>query len=94
MPKNTLKMRFLCVCEETRVRMQVAIYNSHVHLKYMNFYIATHVYLLVYAIVVSTTRVRLLKMSKNMNFEFWVVWVAMQLTPLVVTTLSSTLTLH
>ena len=65
-----------------------------VHLKYVTLCIATHVYLLVYATVVSATHVRLLKMSKNTYFEIQVVWVVMQLTPSVVTTLSSTLTLH
>ena len=39
------------------------------------------------------TRVCLLKMSKNTSFEIRVVWVVMQLTPSVVTTLASPLTL-
>ena len=97
MPRNTLKMSFyvyMNFLKETHVRMRVAIYNSRVLLKYVTFCIATHVYLLVYATVVSATRVRLLKMSKNTYFEIQVVWVVMQLTPSVVTTLSSTLTLH
>ena len=34
------------------------------------------------------------KVKKNTFFEIWVVWVVMQLTPSVVTTLYSTLTLH
>ena len=54
--------------KETRVRTRVAIYNSRVRLKYTNFYIATHIYLLVYVTVVSETRVRLLKMSKKYIF--------------------------
>ena len=49
--------------------MQISLYNTHVHLKYMNFYIATHLYLLMYATVVSATHVRLLKMSKK--YIFW-----------------------
>ena len=43
------------------------------------------------------TRVRLEKMSKEIYFEIrviWVVWVVMELTPLVATTLASTLTFH
>ena len=79
--------------KETCVRTRLALYNTHVHLKYMNFCIATHVYLFVYVTVVFATCVRLPKMSKNMSFEFHVVWVVMQLTPSVVTTLSSPLTL-
>ena len=91
MPRNTLKMSFyvyMTFLRETRVRMRVAIYNSRVCLKYVNLYIETHVYLLVYATVVSATRVRLQKMSKKTYFEIRVVWVVMQLTPSVVTTLS------
>ena len=61
-PKN----EFFDVCasflKETRVRTRLAIYNTHVCLKYMNFFIATGVYLLVYVTVVYATRVRLLKM--------------------------------
>ena len=69
MPRNTLKVSFF-VCtrlslRKTRVRTRVAIYNSHVHLKYVTFGLETHVYLLVYVTVVSTTRVCLLKMSKK-----------------------------
>ena len=93
-PKNEFFDVYTSFLKETHVHTRVAIYNSHVHLKYANFYIETHVYLLVYVTVFSTTRVRLLKMSKNMYFEIRVVWVVMQLTPSVVTTLSSTLTLH
>ena len=80
--------------KETRIRTRVAIYNSHVHLKYATFLHCNPCVLLVYATIVSATRVRLLKMSKNTSFEIWVVWVVMQLTPSVVTTLSLTLTLH
>ena len=79
--------------KETRVCTRVSIYNSHVRLKYMNFCIETYVYLLVYVTVVSATHVHLLKMSKNTNFEFRVVWVVMQLTPSVVTTLYLPLTI-
>ena len=82
MPRNTLKNEYFYVyasfLKEICVRTQVAIYNIHVRLKYTTFCIATHVYLLVYATVVSATHVRLV----------------MQLTPSVVTTLSSTLTIH
>ena len=85
---------YVTFLKETRVHTRVAIYNSHVSLKYVTFCIATCVYLLVYATVVFSTRVRLLKMSKNMYFENRVVWVVMRLSPSVVTTLSSTLTLH
>ena len=84
---------YVTFLKETRVHTRVAIYNSRVCLKYVTFYIATHVYLLVYATVVSVTRVCLLKMSKNTSFEFRVVWVVMQLTPSVVTTFYSPLTL-
>ena len=72
----------------------VFIYNSRVRLKYATFCIATRMYS-------SCTRLLFLqptytswKCQKNMNFETWVVWVVMQLTPSIVTTLSSTLTLH
>ena len=79
-PKSEFLMCTQISLKETHVRTWVAIYNSRVCLKYATFYIATYVCLL--------------KMSKNMYFEIWVVWVVMQLTHLVVTTLSSTLTLH
>ena len=62
-------------------------------LMYATFCISNPHVFLVYATVVFATRVRLLKMSKNTSFEFQVVWVVMQLTPSVVTTLSSPLTL-
>ena len=72
MPKNTLKMSFFYVytslLKETHVRTRVAIYNSRVRLKYTTFCIATHVYLLVYVIVVFATCVCLLKMSKKYEF--------------------------
>ena len=93
-PKNEFVYVYVSFIKETCIRMRVAIYNSHVCLKYATFWIAAHVYLLVYATVVSATHVRLLKMSKNTYFEIQVVWVVMQLTPSVVTTLSSALTLH
>ena len=80
-PKSTLKMSsfnvYVSFLKETRICMRLAIYNTHIRLKYMNFCIATDV---------STTL--------DTYFEIWVVWVVMQLTPSVVTTLSSTLTLH
>ena len=67
----------------------------------MTFYNAIHVYLIMYVTVVSATRVRdcclyNLRMppknvKKNTYFEIQVVWVVMQLTPSIVTTLSSTL---
>ena len=71
--KYPKKMSFF-VCtrlslRQTRIRTRVAIYNSCVRLKYATFCIATRVYLLVYATVVSATHVRLLKMSKN--YLFW-----------------------
>ena len=73
MARNTLKMSFFyvyaCFLMETRIRTQVAIYNSRVRLKYATFCIATRIYLLVYATVVSATRVHLLKMSKK--YIFW-----------------------
>ena len=93
-PKNEFFDVYTSFLKETHVRTRVAIYNNPVCLKYMTLCIATHVYLLVYVTVVSATHVRLLKMSKNMYFKILVVWVVMQLTPSVVTTLSSTLTLH
>ena len=77
----------------TRICTRVAVYNSCLHLIYATLCIGNPRVFLVYATVVSTTRVHILKMSKNMSFEFRVVWVVMQLTPSVVTTLSSPLTL-
>ena len=72
MPRSTLKMTFFDVyasfLKETRICTRLAIYNTHVCLKYVTFYIVTHVYLLVYATVVSATRVHLLKMSKKYVF--------------------------
>ena len=65
----------------------------HVFKVYASFLHCNPHVLLVYATIVSTTRVCLLKMSKNTSFEIWVVWVVMQLNPSVVTTLSSPLTL-
>ena len=98
MLKSTLKMVFFVVyagfLKETHVCTRLAIYNTHVCLKYVTFCIATYVYLLMYVTVVSVTHIHLLKMSKNTYFEIQVVWVVMQLTPSVVTTLSWTLTLH
>ena len=85
---------YVSCLKENRVCYTLAIYNTHVCLKYVTFCIETHVYLLLYTTVVSAIRVHLLKMSKNTYFEIWVVWVVMQPTPSVVTTLSSTLTLH
>ena len=85
---------YVSFLKETRVRTRVAIYNSRIHLKYVTFFIETHVYLLMYVTVVFATHVHLLKMSKNMYFEIMVVWVVMQLNPSVVTTFSSILTLH
>ena len=43
-PKNEFFDVYAGFLKETRVRMRVAIYNSHVHPKYANFYITTHVY--------------------------------------------------
>ena len=77
----------------TRVRTRVAIYNIRVHLMYTTLCIGNPHVFLVYATLVSATRICLLKMSKNMSFEIRVVWVVMQLTPSIVTTLSSPLTL-
>ena len=68
-PKYEFFYVYASFLKETHVHMRVAIYNSHVCLKYMTFYIATHVYLLMYATVVSATSVRLLKMSKK--YVFW-----------------------
>ena len=59
---------YVSFLKATRVCTRVAIYNSRVCLKYVTFYIETHVYLLMYVIVVSATRVRLLKMSKKYEF--------------------------
>ena len=67
-PKNELFDVYMSFLNETHVRTRVAIYNSHVHIKYVTLCIATLVYLLVYATVVSTTRLRLLKMSKQYVF--------------------------
>ena len=61
-PKNEFFDVYVSFLKETRVRMRLSLYNSHVRLKYATFCIATHIYLLVYAIVDSATRVRLLKM--------------------------------
>ena len=50
MPRNTLKMIFFDVyasfLNETRVCTRVAIYNTCIHLKYVNFYITTWIHLL------------------------------------------------
>ena len=53
---------YVSFLKETRVRTRLAIYNTRVRIKYVTFYIATRVYLLVYMTVVSGTRVRLLKL--------------------------------
>ena len=97
MPKSTLKMSIFYVyvsfLKETRVCTRLALDNTRVCLKYATFCIETCVYLLMYA-TVSKTHLFLLKIQKNTYFEIRIVWVVMQLTPSVVTTLSSTLTLH
>ena len=94
MARSTPKMIFFDVyasfLKETRVHTWIALYYIRVSLKYATLCIATHIYLLVYATVVFATCVRLLKCQKNTYFEIQVVWVVMQLTPSVVTTLSST----
>ena len=55
--------------------------------------LATRIYFSCMRLSSYATHVCLLKMSKNTPFEFRVVWVVMQLTPSVVTTLSSPLTI-
>ena len=72
----------------TRIHIGFSIYNIHVHLIYMKLCIGNPRVFLVYATIVLATRIRLLKMSKNTSFEFWVVWVVMKLTSSVVTTFS------
>ena len=72
MPRNTLKMSFF-VCTRvalynTRVRTQIDIYNSRVHIIYVTLCISNPRVFLVYATVVSATHVRLLKMSKKRVF--------------------------
>ena len=68
-PKNEFLMCTQLSLKETRVRTRVAIYNSRVRLKYVTFLHFNPRLLLVYATVVSTTHIHLLKMSKK--YEFW-----------------------
>ena len=69
-PKNEFLICTWLSIKETRICTRVAIYNSHIHLKYMNFLHCNPCVILVYATIVSATRVRLLKMSKK--YEFWI----------------------
>ena len=68
-PKKEYFDVYASFLKETHIRTWLDIYNTHVHLKYVTFYIATCVYLLVYVTIVSATRKRLLKMSKK--YVFW-----------------------
>ena len=61
---------------------------------YTTFCIGNPCVFLMYATIVSATHVHLLKMSKNTSSKIQVVQVVMQLTPSVVTILSSTLSLQ
>ena len=97
-PTSTLKMSVFDVyasCfKETCVCTRVAIYNTRVRLKYEKVCITTHVYLLHTQLLSPEPTHASQKCQKNTYFEIRVVWVVMQLTPSVVTTLSLTLTLH
>ena len=73
---------------------QLAIYNTRICPKYVTFCIATRVYLLHMRLMSLQPAYSSQKCQKNTFFKIRVVWVVMQLTPSVVTTLSSTLTLH
>ena len=101
MPRNALKMSFFVYMRvalyDIRVRTRVALYDTRVctrvaiHTRLS--VLATHVYFSCMRLLYLATRVCIFKMSKNTPFEFRVVWVVMQLTPSIVTTLSSPLTL-
>ena len=77
--------------KETRVLHMTCLYNTRVYPENATICIATHVYPL-------KTRLMSLQLAcscqKNTFFEIRVVWVVMKLTPSVVTTLSSTLSLQ
>ena len=97
-PRNTLKMSFFVytrlALKETRVwHATCQLYNLRVIL-YATLYTRNPRILFMYVTVVFNNLCMPLKNVKNMPFEFRVVWVVMQLTSSVVTTLSSTLTLH
>ena len=71
-PRSTLKMSFFDVyasfLKETHVCTRLSLYNTHARFKYVTLWIETHVYLIVYMTVISTTRICLLKMSKKYGF--------------------------
>ena len=73
---------------------RLVIYNIHECPKYITIYIETHVYLLHWWLFSSQPTYSSCRCQKNTFFEIWEVWVVMQLTPSVVTTLYSNLSLH
>ena len=74
--------------------MRLVIYNTHVFPKYVTIYIETHVYLLNMRLLSLKPVCFYYRHQKKKFLEVWVVWVVMKLTPLVVTTLYSTLSLQ
>ena len=96
--QNTLKMSFL-MC--MRVSLRKPTYLCELLYIIVTYTLNTQLYALQPVYTSSCTWLFSLqpvyaswKCQKNMYFEIRVVWVVMQLTPSVVTTLSSTLTLH
>ena len=72
----------------------LVLHNTCTFPKYVTIYIKTHMYLLHTQLFFLQPTCSSCRCQKEKFLKVWVVWVVMQLTPSVVTTLSSTLSLH